>query len=88
MDQRQNLKIIMLRLVVSGYINCPSENSSTIITSGGNVAANNTNGNASYLKSNGSSLDTKPATANYTYNHTNFYNQNYELEVTSWYDCS
>jgi UDP-N-acetylglucosamine pyrophosphorylase len=53
MDQRQNLKIIMLRLVVSGYINCPSENSSTIITSGGNVAANNTNGNASYLKSNG-----------------------------------
>jgi hypothetical protein len=76
----------MLRLVVSGYINCPSENSSTIITSGGslNVAANNTNGNASYnLKSNGSSLDTKPATANYTYNHTNITsNQNYELEVT------
>jgi hypothetical protein len=48
-----------------------------------NVAANNTNGNASYLKSNGSSLDTKPATANYTYNHTNITsNQNYELEVT------
>jgi hypothetical protein len=43
-----------------------------------------TNGNASYnLKSNGSSLDTKPATANYTYNHTNITsNQNYELEVT------
>jgi hypothetical protein len=42
------------------------------------------NGNASYnLKSNGSSLDTKPATANYTYNHTNITsNQNYELEVT------
>jgi hypothetical protein len=35
------------------------------------------------LKSNGSSLDTKPATANYTYNHTNITsNQNYELEVT------
>jgi hypothetical protein len=33
------------------------------------------------LKSNGSSLDTKPATANYTYNHTNITsNQNYELE--------
>jgi glycosidase len=67
-------------------LTAPSENSSTIITSGGslNVAANNTNGNASYnLKSNGSSLDTKPATANYTYNHTNITsNQNYELEVT------
>jgi hypothetical protein len=66
-------------------LTAPSENSSTIITSGGslNVAAN-TNGNASYnLKSNGSSLDTKPATANYTYNHTNITsNQNYELEVT------
>jgi hypothetical protein len=40
-------------------LTAPSENSSTI-TSGGslNVAANNTNGNASYnLKSNGSSLD-------------------------------
>jgi hypothetical protein len=48
-----------------------------------NVAANNTNGNASYnLKSNGSSLDTKPATANYTYNHITS-NQNYELEVTA-----
>jgi glycosidase len=67
-------------------LTAPSQNSSTIIASGGslNIAATNTNGNASYnLKSNGSSIDTNPATANYSFNHTNITsNQNYELEVT------
>jgi 1,4-alpha-glucan branching enzyme len=64
----------------------PSQNSSTIIASGGslNIAANNTGGNASYnLKSNGTSINATSATANYSFNHTNITsNQNYELEVT------
>ncbi|NDP23045.1 MAG: alpha-amylase, partial [Paludibacter sp.] len=64
----------------------PSQNSSTIITSGAslNIAANNTGGNASYnLKSNGISIDTNGSSANYSFIHTNITsNQNYELEVT------
>jgi 1,4-alpha-glucan branching enzyme len=64
----------------------PVENSATIIASGANftIAANNTGGNASYnLKSNGVSINTNSATANYSFNHPNLSsNQNYELEVT------
>ena len=64
----------------------PVENSATIIASGANftIAANNTGGNASYnLKSNGVSINTNSATANYSFNHLNLSsNQNYELEVT------
>ncbi|WP_369765779.1 alpha-amylase family glycosyl hydrolase [Flavobacterium sp. WC2429] len=64
----------------------PTENSSTIISSGSNftISASNTGGNASYnLKSNGSSINTNGATANYTYSHTNITaNQNYVLEIT------
>lgn len=67
-------------------LSSPSQNSSTIITSGAslNIVATNTGGNASYnLKSNGASINTNSATANYSYNHTNITsNQNYELEVT------
>jgi hypothetical protein len=56
----------------SGYFNFASQNSSTI-TSGAslNIVAIN-GGNASYnLKSNGASINTNSATANYSYNHTN-----------------
>ncbi|MGO4822515.1 MULTISPECIES: alpha-amylase family glycosyl hydrolase [unclassified Flavobacterium] len=64
----------------------PVENSATIVASGANftIAANNTGGNASYnLKSNGVSINTNSATANYSFNHLNLSsNQNYELEVT------
>ncbi|SDX02073.1 alpha-amylase family glycosyl hydrolase [Flavobacterium degerlachei] len=64
----------------------PAVNSSTIIASGGsfNIAANNTNGNASYnLKANGVSINTNASTSSYNYNHTNITaNQNYELVVT------
>ncbi|WP_367756807.1 alpha-amylase family glycosyl hydrolase [Flavobacterium sp. WC2430] len=64
----------------------PTENSSTIISSGSNftISASNTGGNASYnLKSNGVSINTNGATANYTYSHTNITaNQNYVLEIT------
>ena len=67
-------------------LTAPSQNSTTILTSGGNliIEANNTNGNASYnLKSNGVSINTNPATANYSFDHTSITsNQNYELEVT------
>jgi 1,4-alpha-glucan branching enzyme len=67
-------------------LTAPSQNSSTIIASGGSlaIAATNTGGNASYnLKSNGASINANAATANYSYNHTNITsNQNYELEVT------
>jgi 1,4-alpha-glucan branching enzyme len=64
----------------------PTENSSTIISSGGSlsITANNTGGNASYnLKSNGSSINTNISTSNYTFNHNNITaNQNYVLEIT------
>ena len=64
----------------------PLQNSSTIIASGGsqNIAANNTNGLASYnLKANGVSINTISNASNFSYLHTNITaNQNYELDVT------
>ncbi|WP_298155767.1 alpha-amylase family glycosyl hydrolase [Flavobacterium sp.] len=67
-------------------LNTPAVNSTTIINSGGslNITASNTNGNASYvLKSNGSVINTNPATASYAFNHTNITaNQSYSLEIT------
>ena len=67
-------------------LNTPAQNSTTLLTSGGNlnITASNTDGNASYtLKSNGVVLNTNAATASYSYNHTNITaNQNYELIVT------
>ena len=64
----------------------PLQNSATILASGASltIAANNTNGNASYnLKANGISINTNAATANYTFTHTNITtNQSYELVVT------
>ncbi|MGL2992554.1 alpha-amylase family glycosyl hydrolase [Flavobacterium sp. TSSA_36] len=67
-------------------LNTPSQNSTTILASGGslNITATNTNGVANYnLKSNGVSINTASATASYSFAHTNITgNQNYELEVT------
>ena len=64
----------------------PAQNSTTLLTSGGslNIAATNTDGSASYvLKSNGVQINSNPATANYSFSHTNITdNQNYELTVT------
>ena len=61
----------------------PTNNSSTIMSSGGNltISATNTGGNASYnLKANGSSINTATTTS-YTFNHTNITtNTSYELE--------
>ena len=63
----------------------PTNNSSTIMSSGGNltISATNTGGNASYnLKANGSSINTATTTS-YTFNHTNITtNTSYELEIT------
>ena len=63
----------------------PTQNSTTILTSGGNlsIAATNTNGVASYnLKSNGISINTNASTSSYSFSHTNITaNQNYELVV-------
>ena len=67
-------------------LTAPVVNSTTIVASGGtlNVAANNSNGNASYnLLANGISINTNPATASYNFAHTNITaNQNYELIAT------
>ena len=67
-------------------LTAPLQNSVPIIASGGNmnIAANNTNGLASYnLKANGISINTNPSTSSYNFNHTNITaNQNYELDVT------
>ncbi|WP_395045225.1 alpha-amylase family glycosyl hydrolase [Flavobacterium sp.] len=64
----------------------PLVNSSTIINSGGsiNIAATNSNGNASYnLKANGISINTNASTAAYSFIHTGITtNQAYQLEVT------
>ncbi|MEO7977798.1 alpha-amylase family glycosyl hydrolase [Flavobacterium sp.] len=64
----------------------PVENSTTILISGSNfnISATNTNGTAAYvLKSNGSVINSNPATAGYSFNHTNITtNQTYELLVT------
>lgn len=63
----------------------PSENSATIITSGGNlnISANNTNGNADYvLKANSVIINTSNSVSSYNYNHTNITaNTSYVLEV-------
>lgn len=67
-------------------LNNPSPNSTSIITSGGNlnIQATNTGGNANYiLKSNGNTINTQNNISSYTFNHTNItQNQNYSLEVT------
>ncbi len=64
----------------------PAVNSTTILNSGGslNITANNINGNASYnLLANGVSINTNPATTNYSFTHTGIIaNQNYELIAT------
>ncbi|MDR6846809.1 alpha-amylase family glycosyl hydrolase [Flavobacterium granuli] len=64
----------------------PTQNSTTILSSGQNlsIAATNTNGVASYnLKSNGVSINTSASISSYSFTHTNITdNQNYELEVT------
>lgn len=67
-------------------LNAPANNSTTIINSGGNlaIAATATGGNSSFnLLANGVSINTNPATQNYSFNHTNITsNQTYELQVT------
>ena len=66
-------------------LTAPSNNSATIINSGGNlnITATNTGGNALYnLKANGTSINTN-TTSSYSFNHTNItINTSYELEVT------
>lgn len=67
-------------------LTAPAQNSNTIITSGGslNIAATNTGGNASYnLLANGTSINSNPATASYSYTHSNITsNQSYTLTAT------
>ncbi len=64
----------------------PLANSTTILSSGGNLSVNATNigGNADYvLKANGSIIDTQTNIASYSYTHTGITsNLNYELDVT------
>ena len=64
----------------------PSENSTTIINSGGNitVSANNSGGNASYnLKANGVTINSVASAVSYSYPHLNITtNQNYELVIS------
>lgn len=64
----------------------PTNNSNTVISSGGSlmISATNTGGNASYnLKANGVSINTNASTSSYSYNHTNITaNTSYELVVT------
>ena len=66
-------------------LTAPLQNSSTIITLGGNlnITANNTNGSASYnLLANGVSINTATGST-YVFNHTNITaNQAYDLQVT------
>jgi hypothetical protein len=66
-------------------LTAPSENSTTIITSGTNfnITASNTNGAASYtLKANGTTIDANASTSSYSFNHTNISsNQSYELSI-------
>ncbi|QDO93545.1 T9SS type A sorting domain-containing protein [Formosa sediminum] len=67
-------------------LNSPENNSTTLITSGGEItiSASNTSGNANYsLVANGTVLDTKTNITSYTYTHTNITsNQDYALTVT------
>jgi glycosidase len=64
----------------------PTENSTTIINSGGSlsISATNTGGNATYnLKANGLSINTVASVASYSYSHLNITaNQNYELLIS------
>lgn len=64
----------------------PQQNSTTILSSGGslNISATNSGGNANYnLIANGTSINTKANTSNFSFTHTNIIaNQNYTLEVT------
>jgi len=64
----------------------PTENSTSIISSGAsfNIAATNTGGASSYtLKANGTTINTNASTSSYSYTHTNITeNQNYELIAT------
>ena len=66
-------------------LSTPTNDSTTIINSGGSIAiaASNTGGTANYnLKANGISINTN-TTSNYTFNPSNITNNtNYELEVT------
>lgn len=66
-------------------LTAPTENSTTIITSGANfnITATNTNGAASYtLKANGTVINTNASTSNYSYSHINVINnQSYELTI-------
>lgn len=84
-DKKSQDILIEVGLFQSNLVT-PAANSATIISSGGNlnITANNSNGNASYnLKANGVSINTNPATANYSFNHTGITaNQSYELDVT------
>jgi hypothetical protein len=67
-------------------LSSPTENSTTIINSGGNlsITANNTNGNADYvLRANGTTLNVSNGVASYSYVHNNITsNTSYVLEVT------
>ena len=64
----------------------PTENSTTIINSGGSltVSANNAGGNANYtLKANGVAINSVAGTTTYSYTHSNIItHQNYELIVS------
>ncbi|AUS04297.1 alpha-amylase family glycosyl hydrolase [Pseudotamlana carrageenivorans] len=64
----------------------PTENSTTIISAGGNftITASNSNGNANYaLASHGTTINVKTNATSYSYTHPNITsNQNYTLTVT------
>lgn len=72
--------------IFQATLTLPTENSTTIIASGGNlnITATNTNGAASYsLKSNGVVINLNANTSSYIFNQTNITgNQNYELSIT------
>jgi 1,4-alpha-glucan branching enzyme len=72
--------------IFQATLTLPTENSTTIIASGGNlnITATNTNGAASYsLKSNGVVINSNANTSSYIFNQTNITgNQNYELSIT------
>ena len=83
-QQTSDLEINVGAFQVS--LTSPTVNSTTIISSGGNlsITASNTNGNANYvLKANGATINTQNNLSSYSFTHTNLTsNQNYELEVT------
>jgi len=80
---------IDLEITVGAFqvsLTSPTVNSTTILSSGGNlsITATNTGGNANYvLKANGATLNTQNGVSSYSYNHSNITsNQSYSLEVT------